>query len=165
MNLDEGDAAFPLKCAECHSDLGNFGMAHKYYLQAIEIDNGKQGKYCYCYGFFLCHAVGDLQTAKIYYLKAIEIDATYFRPYYVYAEMLRDFVEDYRESEKNFMGALQINHRDGRIHGSYGDYMSARKYVEKTMKMNDNNLWSHLYFCNEMMNMQRTDESDLYCDS
>ena len=153
MSLDEqNNADFLIKCAHCYVGLGNFQMAEKYYLRAIKIDNGKQGKYYYMYALFLCQQFGDLRVAKIYCLKAIKFSPNYFEPYYQYAEILRDFVKDYKESQKYFLKALQMSYSDGRILGSYGyllylmgDYENARKYVEKALEMNCEKLWSHLY--------------------
>ena len=151
MKVKPNDAASALKCAQCWKELNNIENAHKCFLAAIEIDGGKNQKYCNYYARFLGQDMGDFDNAKIYFMKAIEIEPMNGMTYYRYAAMLRDYARDYVEAEKYYLKALEMEN-DYRLHASYGyllylmgDYEKAMKYVKEGLKMNDNK-WVHVYY-------------------
>ena len=97
------------------------------------------------------HLSHDLGNAKLYFEKAIEIDPNEGDSYYQYAKFLRDYAKDYKESEKNYLKAFELNDEES-SHGSYGyllylmgDYDKAMKHVEMELYQScGNNEYAHL---------------------
>ena len=120
--------------------LKDFENAHKYYLMAIELDDGNKSRHCSFYAKFLLD-IGDFDNAQKYYLQAIEIDPKDATLKYGYGVCLK-IMAKYEQALVQFFDGMKMNVHDpdyvvqcGECYGQLRDFENAHEYYLKAIEM------------------------------